>query len=324
MAAPGQGEAISTAGAGLGEGAQRLGEHLSEKEPGGPAGGWAPWGRGPSRGSLCGRRPQQPWGPVEPSGLSSGLASPAHLGQADGHRCESGEQMGSGWLSPLCSYRRKHCPCVYEAEAGKGKVKSGPRGVSWGVRSPTELELDRPRHSLLAWACTSLDAASAWARRSPVHRGPFLRLWNLAQRQVCEASVWGASPASGVPRRPCRGHPAVDKHGSFGRHTWRCGHMPRTEPLPPLPPLGGCAWRARPVTPAVSECSPPPSGASSPPRAGGVPPRSASCHARAVQPDRLDRTLRRRCVCDRPRGQQFQAQALSRRSGQFSRPHSLA
>lgn len=205
VAAPAQGEAISTAGAGLGEGAQRLGGHLSEKEPGRPAGGRAPWGRGPSRGSLCGRRPQQPWGPVEPSGLSSGLASPAHLGQADGHRCESGEQMGSGWLSPLCSYGRKHCPCVYEAEVGKGKVKSGPRGVSRGVGSPTELEPDRPRHSLLAWACTSLDAASAWARRSPVPRGPFLRLWNLAQRQVCEASVWGAS-------RPLGFHagPAVD------------------------------------------------------------------------------------------------------------------
>lgn len=81
---PAQGEAISTAGAGLGEGAQRLGEHLSEKEPEEPAEGRAPWGRGPSRGVLCGHRPQQPWGHAEPTGPSSGLACPAHLRQADG------------------------------------------------------------------------------------------------------------------------------------------------------------------------------------------------------------------------------------------------
>lgn len=166
----------------------------------------------PAMGSCAGAVPSSRGVMWSPRACPQASPPPAHLDRPTRIRCESGEQTGCGWLSPLLILWKKPLPCICEAEMGKGKVKWGTRGVSRGVRSPTALELDRP-HRIPDGVGISVTRCSVClrARFSPVHRDPFLRVWSLPQRQVCEASVWGASLASGAPSRPCRGQPRVSR-----------------------------------------------------------------------------------------------------------------
>lgn len=162
---------------------------------------------------------------------------------------------------------------------GKGKVCWRTRGVSRGVRSPTVLDLDRPLRTLDGVGVhVARCSVSPQARFSPVHRGPFLWVWNLPQRQVCEASVWGASPASGVPSRPCHGearvlrrtHMAMRPHASdrAGATPCRLWVAPPSGRDPSL--LQRLNAAPAPEAPAASH-------------AGGLPPHSASRHARAAR-----------------------------------------
>lgn len=254
----------------------------------------------PAMGSCAGAVPSSRGVMWSPRACPQASPPPAHLDRPTRIRCESGEQTGCGWLSPLLILRKKPLPCICEAEMGKGKVKWGTRGVSRGVRSPTALELDRP-HRIPDGVGISVTRCSVClrARFSPVHRDPFLRVWSLPQRQVCEASVWGASPASGAPSRPCRGQPRVSRrthmamwpHGSDRASAAPCR-------LWVAPPSG-----RDPSSLQHLNAAPRLRGASSPPHAGGVPPHSASRHARAAGLTGPD-TLQTR-VCDRPRGQRF-------------------